>query len=187
MNAPVNLDQLSELDNVILLLLKFAKNKQIHSLNDAQINKAVYNLQIKSLEFVGEKFCDVRYHRAERGPISPGIKESLNKLSRLGLINSTNEEVGLNKYAHKHTLLNDSFTNVIRESKVLFALSTFQLLEKKYPKFRNSRGEATTLGSYETEPMKHILNLESEKKRSLVGQPIDFHQVSLNKHILDIL
>lgn len=181
------IEVLSDLDNAILLLLRFAKSKHISYLNDAQVNKAIYNLQVKSLEFVGKKFCDVRYHRADRGPISNGVKESLVKLNRLGFIESKYTEVGENMFAHQHSPRVDDFENVIDINRVMFAVSTFQLLEKKYPKFRNDKGQPTTLGSYDTEPMKAITSQEESLGKKTIGIPIDFHKVSLNAHVLDII
>lgn len=177
---------ISELDNALLLLLKFAKTKGLDFLNEAQIYKIIYNLQIKSLEFVGEKFCDIRYFRQERGPVSLTVKRSLEKLADSKLIKRDDKDIGREKPAHLYSIIKDDFAGILDANKALFALSTYQLLEKKFPGFRNKTG-IITLGSYETEPMKHITNMESSSGSKLHGTPINFDLVNLNSHIVDML
>lgn len=175
------------MDNAVLLLLEFAKRKNVKFLTDAQVNKAIYMLQVNSLEYVGKKFCDADYHRYDRGPISVDVRSSLEKLYKLRYIDSKNVEIKKGRNAHQHYFLGKKYKSVFDKNKALFAISTFQLLEKKYPKFLNGKGKITTLGSYDTEPMKNITIAEKKAGKKFVGMPIDFQKVSLNFHILDIL
>lgn len=180
-----NIKQMTELDNAILLLLKFAKKRGIPYLTQAQVQKAMYMLQYNSRKYVGEDFYDVKFVRQSRGPISIQVKDSLGKLSREGLIDYKPVEVSDTTTAHRHSLKQEDFENVIDSNKALFALSTFQILEKNNPKFMN-RG-TITLGSYQTEPMLRILDIEEKTHKTLKNAPIDFDDVPLSDSIVDII
>ncbi len=191
MKSGQNTYQLTELDNAVLLLLKFAKKKGIPYLTQAQVQKAIYMLQVKSREYVGEDFSNAKFIREVRGPISVNVKDSLQKLASpdYGYIKTEDVEVNATKQIHsfQHTLNKEDFENVISPNKALFALSTFQLLEKNYPQFLNGKGKKVTLGSYETAPMLEIQEKEKKAKRQLKGEPIDFDLVRLNDNIVDII
>ncbi len=180
--------ELNDLDCAVLLLLTFSKKKGVAFLTEAQINKIIYNLQIKSLEFVGREFCDAQYHRQARGPVSLNVKDSLKKLTESQFIMREDKNIGREKPAHLYSIVVENFASTLSENKALFALSSFQLLEKKFPRFMNGKGEITTLGSYETEPMKRILAVEESSGGGvLLGQSLDLHSVNLNAHVVEIL
>lgn len=188
MKTGQNTQQLTELDNAVLLLLKFAKKKGISYLTQAQVQKAIYMLQVKSREYVGEDFSNAKFIREARGPISVNVKDSLQKLasSDYGYISTEDVQVTSTRHSFQHKLKKD-FENVVSPSKALFALSTFQLLEKNYPQFLNGRGRKVTLGSYDTAPMLKIQEKEKKAKTQLNGEPIDFDLVRLNRNIVDII
>lgn len=179
--------ELTELDNAVLLLLKFARKKGIKYLTQAQVQKAMYMLQIKSREYVGEDFSNARFIRQLRGPISLNVKDSLQKLAQLEYISTVERTITKERKAFLHSLAVEDFQNVVSPSKALFALSTFQLLEKEFPGFMNGKGKEIRLGSYDTEPMKVIREKEIKKKVILTGEPLDLRTVKLNSNILDIL
>lgn len=178
-------DQLTELDNAVLLLLKFAKKRGIKYLTQAQVQKSIYMLQIKSREYVGEDFSSAKFVRQTRGPISINVKDSLQKLAFLNYISTEDVEITPTRHSFQHKLKKD-FENVVSPSKALFALSTFQLLEKNYPKFLNGKQEIR-LGSYETDPMIRIQEKEKKRGVKLNGEPINFDLVRLNSNIVDII
>jgi hypothetical protein len=187
MKTGQKVEQLTELDNAVLLLLKFAEKKGIPYLTQAQVQKAIYMLQVKSREYVGEDFSTAKFVRQARGPISINVKDSLQKLAspEYGYISTEDVEVNSVRHSFQHKLQRD-FENVVSPSKALFALSTFQILEKKYPKFRNGRQEIR-LGSYDTDPMLEIQEKERKQGEQLNGEPIDFDLVRLNSNIVDII
>lgn len=178
--------ELTELDNAVLLLLKFAKKKGLPYLTQAQIQKAIYMLQVRSREYVGENFTSIKFVRQPRGPISVNVKDSLQKLANLHYISTETKVISKERQAFCHSLANENFENVVSANKALFALSTFQLLEKEFPKFMNGRGEIR-LGSYDTEPMKLITKEEETRGVVLTGEPLNLNTVRLNNNILDIL
>jgi hypothetical protein len=177
--------QLSELDNAVLLLLKFAKKKGIKYLTQAQVQKAIYMLQVKSREYVGEDFSSAKFVRQARGPISINVKDSLQKLASLNYIATKDVQISSSRNSFQHSLKKD-FKNVVSPSKALFALSTFQLLERQYPRFLNGKQEIR-LGSYETYPMIRIQDQEKLSGEKLNGEPINFDLVRLNRNIVDII
>lgn len=187
MKTGQNTKQLTELDNAVLLLLKFAKKKGIPYLTQAQVQKAIYMLQVKSREYVGEDFSNAKFIREARGPISVNVRDSLQKLASpdYGYISFEDVQVTPERHSFQHKLKKD-FKNVLAPNKALFALSTFQILEKKYPKFMNGK-QQIRLGSYETDPMIKIQEKEKKQGKKLNGEPIDFDLVRLNSNIVDII
>lgn len=179
--------ELTELDNAILLLLKFAKKKGIGYLTQAQIQKSIYMLQVKSREYVGENFTEMKFIRQPRGPISVNVMKSLMKLAQLNYISTEVKEITKERKAFQHSLVREDFENVVSPNKALFALSTFQLLEKEYPKFMNGKNREIRLGSYETEPMRLITAKEKVRGGILKGEPLNLNTVRLNGNIVDIL
>ncbi|MFC1644476.1 hypothetical protein ACFL08_00440 [Patescibacteria group bacterium] len=179
--------RISELDSCILLLLRFAKSKGILDLSSAQINKIIYDLQIKSIKFTGEKFNeDVNYSRYQRGPISREVKRSLNRLEFYDLIDMQVKQISPESSRFCHRVKDDEFKLNLTEPQIIFATSTFRLLEKKYSGFWD-RKVKLELGSYDSEPMLRILERERELGIELLGEAIDFNDVTLDANFLDTL
>lgn len=179
--------KLSELDSCVLLLLKFSENKGIEDLSAAQINKAIYNLQVQSIKFTGKKFNeDVVYFRAERGPISKDVKDSLDRLISLGFVDFECKDIKKGTVRNCHKIKSDDIKLNLTQSQIIFATSTFRILEKKYPKFWDKK-PVVQLGSYETEPMLEILEVEKKEKKKLVGRRLNFDVVMPSSDFFDII
>lgn len=177
----------TELDNAILLLLKYAKHKGMSYLTEAQIQKVIYRLQEQSLKYAGEQFTHIQFTRQERGPVSFMVKNSLGKLYSIEYVNLNEKQTANNKPAGCYSIKKEDFENILPEDKAFFAYSTYDLLYKEYPGFFNGRGNPVTLGAYETEPMKYITEKETYPNE-WKGKFIDLERhVTLNPHISDIL
>lgn len=187
MEKDQSIENITELDNAILLLLKYAQKKHMSYLNEAQIQKSIYRLQEQSLKYAGEQFTHVQFTRQDRGPVSSMVKNSLNKLSLLGFIDFNSKPILGKKPAACYSISKKDFDNILPKDKAFFAYSTYELLYKQYPNFLNGNGEPVTLGAYETEPMKYIIQKEkfhNEWKDKFVE--LEKH-VTLNSHISDII
>jgi hypothetical protein len=179
--------KISELDNAILLLLKYAKEKCLKYLSEAQIQKVIYRLQEQSLKYAGEQFTYVQFTRQERGPVSFMIQNSLGKLRELEFISFTAKPIPNGKPAGCYSIAKEDFENILARDKAFFAYSTYELLFKQFPNFLNGSGKPVTLGSYETEPMKYITQKESTPNE-WKGKFIDLERhVTLSPNISDIM
>jgi hypothetical protein len=182
---PDNKNQITELDSVLLLLLRFTKSKGQKNLSKAQINKIIYLLETSSRKYTGLSFFNnlIKYHRDDRGPISVEIKASLEKLISESKINFYIEEKdGYTHQRHSHEINDEKSKLNLLEEKIIFATSTFNILYKKTGKFNQIQLNKL---AYATQSMKKLLDEEKTEKNKILGTSIDFDLIPLDSSLLE--